>query len=123
MFRSLLISWAVMAVAFAITAWLISGVDVSGGIGSYLWIALIFGIVNAIIGTVVRLLTLPLTVITLGLFSIVINALLLEITDSLTDRLTIDDFFWTAIWAAVTLALVSVCLSLILGAVNKPRRA
>ena len=47
----------------------------------YLWIALIFGLVNAILGTILRILTFPLTVVTLGLFSIIVDALLLNITD------------------------------------------
>jgi putative membrane protein len=120
--RSLLISWAVMAVAFAVTAWLLTGVAVSGGLGSYLWIALVFGVINAVIGTVLRILTLPLTVITLGLFSIIVNALVLEITDAATSHLTIDSFFWTAIWASLILGFVAVCLHMILGTVLDPER-
>ena len=106
----ILLRWVVLAVAFGITSWLLGGMEVSGGVAAYLWVSLLFGIVNAIVGTFVRLLTLPLTLITLGLFSLVINAFLLEITDALTDHLSIDDFFWTAIWAAVILAVVSVVL-------------
>jgi putative membrane protein len=123
MLRSLLISWALMAAAFAITAWLLSGMDISGGFGSYLWIALLFGVINAIIGTILRIITLPLTVLTLGLFSIVVNAILLNITDGISDDLTIDHFFWTAIWAALILSFVSVCLNLILSVVTKPASA
>ena len=52
----------------------------------------------------------PLTILTLGLFAIVVNAVLLSITDAVSDDLTIDHFFWTAIWAALILAFVSVCL-------------
>ena len=116
MLRSLLISWALMAVAFAITAWLLTGMDISGGFGSYLWIALLFGVINAIIGTFLRIITLPLTILTLGLFSIVVNAILLNITDAISDDLTIDHFFWTAIWGAIILAVVSVVLDFLLGA-------
>jgi putative membrane protein len=115
-FVSLLIRWLALAAAFAITAWLLSGIDVSGGFGTYLWLALLFGIVNAVIGTILRLITLPLRVITLGLFSIVINAFLLEILDWISDRFTIDHFFWTAIWGAIILAVVSVVLDFLLGA-------
>ena len=77
----LLIRWAVLAAAFAVTTWLLSGMDVSGGFWAYIWVSALFGIVNAIIGTVLRILTLPLTLLTLGLFSIVVNALMLEITE------------------------------------------
>jgi putative membrane protein len=116
----ILVRWVLLAVAFAITSWLLSGMDVSGGFGSYLWVALLFGVVNALLGTVIRILTLPFMLITLGLLSIVINALMLEITDALTSDLTIDEFFWTTIWAAVILAVVSVVLEFVLALVLRP---
>jgi len=119
---ALLIRWAVLALAFAVTSALLSGMDVSGGFGSYLWVALLFGVVNALLGTVLRIVTLPLTILTLGLFAIVINAALLELTDALTSHLTIDEFFWTAIWAAIILAVVSVALELALSLVLRRRR-
>jgi putative membrane protein len=109
----LLIRWAVLAGAFAVTTWLLSGIEISGGFWGYVWVSALFGIVNAIIGTILRILTLPLTLITLGLFSLVINALMLELTDAITSHLTIDEFFWTAIWAAIILSIVSVILDLI----------
>jgi len=109
----LLIRWVVLAVAFGITSWLLSGMSVSGGIGAYLWIAALFGVVNAVLGTLLRLLTLPLMIITLGLFSIVVNAAMLELIDAISSHLTIDDFFWTAIWAAIILSITAVILDLI----------
>jgi putative membrane protein len=116
MLVALLIRWAVFAVAFAVTAWILDGMDVSGGFGTYLWLALLFGIVNAILGTILRLLTLPLMVVTLGLFSLVINAVLLQVLDWISDHFTIDHFFWTAIWGAIILAIVSVLLELLVAA-------
>ncbi|HEY7792710.1 MAG TPA: phage holin family protein [Gaiellaceae bacterium] len=113
----LLIRWAILAGAFAITAWLLDGMDVSGGFWGYVWIAALFGIVNAVIGTILRILTLPLTLLTLGLFLIVINALMLSLTDWLSDHLTIDEFWWTAIWAAILLSLASVVLEWLVGSV------
>ena len=109
----LLIRWAVLAAAFAITAWLLSGVDVSGGFWGYVWVSALFGIVNVLIGTILRILTLPLMLLTLGLFSIVVNALLLQIVDGISDHFTIDEFWWTAIWAAIILSIVSVILDMI----------
>ena len=113
---TILIRWVVLAVAFGITSWLLSGMDVSGGVGAYLWIAALFGIVNAVLGTLLRLLTLPLMIITLGLFSIIVNAAMLELVDAISSHLTIDDFFWTAIWAAIILAITAVTLDLIVEA-------
>ena len=120
MLGSLLIRWAVLAGAFAVTAWLLSGVDVSGGTWGYIWVSALFGIINAFIGTILRILTFPLTLLTLGLFSIIVNALLLKITDGLTSRLTIDEFWWTAIWAAIILSIVSVLLDWFVRSVLAP---
>ena len=113
MFVGLLISWAILAVTFAVTSWILSGMDVSGGVWGYLWVSLLFGIVNAFIGTFLRIITFPLTLLTLGLFSIIVNAVLLQITDGLSDHLTIDSFWWTAIWGAIIMAIVSVVLQMI----------
>jgi putative membrane protein len=110
----LLVRWIALAVAFAFTAWVLNGMDINGGFWAYVWVALIFGIVNAIIGTILRILTLPFNLITLGIVSLFITAVLLSITDALTDHLTIDDFFWTTIWAAIILAIAAVAVELIL---------
>src|SRR4051794_41880154 len=64
-----------------------------GTVGTFLWIALIFAVVNAFIGPIVRLLSLPFVVLTLGLFLLVVNAALLGLTALLTDRLEGDGFF------------------------------
>jgi len=75
-----------------------------GEYGTYLWIGLIFGLVNAIVGPILRLLALPFVVLTLGLFLLVINALLLALTAGLTDRLAIDGIM-TAIIGGLILAV------------------
>ena len=108
MLRNFLLSWIVVAVAFAVTAWLLDGVSVSGGITGYLWISLLFGIINAIVGTILRILSLPFIILTLGLVLVLINAVVLAITDSLTADLTIQSFFWDAIWAAIVLSIATV---------------
>lgn len=108
--RSLLITWALLAVAFALTAWILSGLTVSGGVWGYIWVSALFGIVNVLLGTLLRLISLPLTVITLGLFLIVINAVLLKVTDWITSDLTINSFFWDAIWASIIMSVATVVL-------------
>jgi putative membrane protein len=75
-----------------------------GEYGTYLWIGLIFGIVNAIVGPLLRLLSLPFVLLTLGLFLLVINAALLAITAGITDRLTVDGL-GTAIIGGLILAV------------------
>jgi putative membrane protein len=123
MLAALLVRWALLGAAFAVTAWLLSGMDISGGFWGYVWVSALFGIVNAIIGTILRIITLPLTLLTLGLFSILVNAFLLQITDAITNNLTIDEFFWTAIWAAIIMSIVSVILDIMVSAVWRPRPA
>src|SRR3954465_11028377 len=76
-----------------------------GEAGTYLWIGLIFGVVNAIVGPVLRLLSLPFVVVTLGLFLLVINAALLALTAALSDRLEVDGF-GTAVVGGLILAIV-----------------
>ena len=65
-FVGFLLGWAVLAVAFAVTGWLLSGMDVSGGVWGYIWVSAIFGLVNAIIGTFLRIVTLLFRLVTLG---------------------------------------------------------
>jgi putative membrane protein len=87
-------------------------------IGIIFVVAVIFGLVNAIIKPIVQILSIPLYILTLGLFHVVVNALMLWITARITEHTThwglqIDHFWWTAIWAAIVLSIVSWLLSLI----------
>ncbi len=123
MLIALLVRLAITAAAFAVAEALLPGMEVSGGFWTYLWVALIFGVVNAIIGTIVHILALPLTILTFGLFAILVNALMLEITDALTSKLTIDDFFWTTIWATIIISVVSMVLeAVVVRVADRPRR-
>ncbi|MGY1712304.1 phage holin family protein [Geodermatophilus sp. SYSU D00758] len=88
-----------MAGVFWLVAYLLDGIEVLpnpdgplGEFGTWLWIALIFAVVNAIVGPVLRLLSLPFVVLTLGLFLLVVNAALLGLTAAITDRLQVDGF-------------------------------
>lgn len=84
----------------------------------FLIIGLIFGLVNAIVRPVVKLLSLPLTVITLGLFTIIINAAMLMLTAWITQftpvQFTIDSFFWTAILGALIISVISLVANMVL---------
>ena len=115
---------ALTGFALWIVTKLVSGIDFVGGdttlqrIGIILVVAVIFGFVNAIIKPIVQVISIPLYILTLGLFHIVINALMLWITSWITEHTThwglyINDFWWTAIWAAIVLSIVSWVLSLI----------
>jgi len=113
MLARFLLLWVLGAAAFAVTSWILPGMSVSGGVWGYLWVSALFGIVNGIIGSLLRVVTLPLSVLTLGLFSLVVTALMLKLTDALSSHLSIDEFWWTAVWAAVILAFVTVALAVI----------
>jgi putative membrane protein len=124
-----MISFAIKVVVNAIAIWvatvLVDGVDVAGGgdstssrVLTYLFIGLLFGIVNAIVKPVVKVLAFPFYIITLGLFTFVVNALMLELTAWLSSHtqltLTLDEFWWTAVWAALVVTVVSMILNAIL---------
>jgi putative membrane protein len=108
--KNLLIRWVALAAAFWVSAALIGGITVSGGVWSYFWIALLFGLINAFLGTLLRVVTLPLTILSLGLFLLIINTAMLYLTSKVTDSLAIDGF-----WAAFLGALIITIISGILG--------
>ena len=121
---SFLVRAALTGFALWVVTLIVPGISFVGAdnrlqeIGIIFVVALIFGVVNAIIKPVVQILSIPLYILTLGLFHIVINALMLWITSWITEHTThwglfIDDFWWTAIWAAIVLSIVSWLLSLL----------
>src|SRR3954464_13041265 len=112
------IKFALKVVILAVTFYLLTAYDVLPGLdvdpnpdgplgeaGTYLWIGLLFGVVNAIVGPILRLLSLPFVVLTLGLFLLVVNAALLGLTALITDRLEVDGFL-TAVIGGLILAIV-----------------
>jgi putative membrane protein len=121
-------SFAIKVVVNAVAIWiatLVTGISVSGGsnttsgkILTFLFIALLFGIVNAIVKPVVKFFAFPFYILTLGLLTFVVNALMLELTSWLSRhtrlQLHIDHFWWQAVGAAVVVTFVSMILSLIL---------
>ena len=86
----LIARFLVIAAAVWLVAAYVPGVEVEDGLASYLVIALIFAVVNVLVKPVLKLLSFPLLLLTLGLFLIVINAAMLGLTALLTDRLSID---------------------------------
>lgn len=93
--------------------------DLLKRVGIIVAVALIFGVVNAVIKPIVQFISIPLYILTLGLIHVVINALMLWITSWITDHTTgwglhVADFWWSAIWAAIVLSIVSWVLSLVL---------
>jgi putative membrane protein len=120
-----LIKVIVNAVAIWVATVIVPGVTVNESgdstgdtIVTLLVLGLLFGIVNAVIKPVVKLLALPFYILTLGLLAFVVNAAMLELVSWLGGELgftfEIDDFFWSAILAAVVVSLVSMALNLVL---------
>lgn len=107
------VAWLGLAAAVAIATALLPGMDVDGGLGTYLWIAVLFALVNGILGTILRVLSLPLLILTLGLFSFIINGVLVLVTDWLSSSLEVDGF-GTAILASVIISLVNLVVGLAL---------
>lgn len=117
--RAFLIRVLVNAVALVAAAWIVPGIAISApdGDGSlfglvltYLLLGVIFALVNAIAKPVVHILSLPFTILTLGLFVFVVNAAMLALTSWLAGftplHFTIDHFFWSAVLGAIVVSVV-----------------
>ena len=110
------------AAALAAAAWLIEGISVGPGTTServvtLLLVAVIFGLVNAIVRPIVRLISLPLFIITLGLFTFVVNALMLLLTAWIGDQFDLAfevDGFWSALLGALVISVVTFVLNVLL---------
>ncbi len=124
--KSFAIKVVVNAVAIWVATLVVPGLGVGGGAGDEWWqtaltflvVGLLFGLVNAVVKPVVKLLTLPLYLLTLGLFSFVVNAFMLQITSWISEAtpltFVVDDFFWSAVLGAVVVTFVSLVLNLVL---------
>ena len=128
-----LVRAAVTGFALWVVTLLVGGMKFVGGdttlqkVGIIFVVAVIFGLVNAFIKPVVQLLSIPLYILTLGLIHVVINALMLWITAWITEHTThwglyIDHFWWTAIWAAILLSIVSWLLGIVTRDVTRAGR-
>jgi putative membrane protein len=107
--KGLLLRWLILSVAIMVAAYLFPGIQVSG-FGSALVAALILGILNAFFRPILIILTLPINVLTLGLFTFVINAFLLMMTSGVTGGLVVDGF-GSALLGSLIISVVSWLLS------------
>src|SRR5215203_1269120 len=112
----LLLRWLISAIALVAAVWLVPGIDASGG----RWLgvaamAAVLGLVNATIRPIIKLLTLPITAMTLGLFLLVINGFTLWLAARLTNRIFDADFvvdgFFDAILGGIIVSVVSIILN------------
>jgi len=111
-----LLQWLVSGLAIIITAYLLPGVTVAGFFAALIT-ALIVGLINAIVRPVLIVLTLPLNVLTLGLFTLVINALLIMLAAAIVPGFAVRGFWWALLFGIV-LAIVNFALSPLLSSTN-----
>jgi putative membrane protein len=106
----LLVRWGALTASFWVATAFIPGIDVQGGFTTYLWVALLFGLLNATLGSLLKLLTLPAVILTLGLFLVVVNAAILMLVARWSDKLDVTNF-WSAIFAAVVISVITPLIS------------
>ena len=104
-----LIQWGLTSLSLWVASYIFSGLRFADG-GSLLIAALLLGFANAIVKPLLILLTLPLTVLTLGLFLLVVNALVLMLVSAVVSGFTISSF-WTAFFASIFISLFSLFVS------------
>ncbi|MFI5616011.1 phage holin family protein [Streptomyces sp. NPDC051567] len=110
------------AAALAVAVWLLAGITLDdGSLGrqtlTLILVALVFGLVNFIVKPVVKLLSLPLFILTLGLFTLVVNALMLLLTSWLAEQFDLSfhvDGFWTAVVGGLIISVVSWAVNMVL---------
>ncbi|MEA1902884.1 MAG: phage holin family protein [Actinomycetota bacterium] len=103
-----------------VAVWLVDGFEFTGEWWQFLIVAVIVGLANAIVKPIVKLLSLPLIALTLGLFLVVVNALVLQLAvwisgpDVLDLGLTSEGFFWTTFWASIVVSVAGWLIGILL---------
>jgi putative membrane protein len=108
----LILGWLVLTIAVMLTVVLVPGIDVDWSPGIYWAIAAVFAVVNVTLGVILRLVSLPLLVLTWGLFGLVVNAILFLVTDWLLDSLDVETF-WAALLGAAVISLAALVVEAI----------
>ncbi len=112
-----LIRWAINAVALYAAVLIVPGLHFNGEWTGILWLALIIGLLNALVRPLLKFLTCPLIILTLGLFTILINTVLLLLTSMIGQSFGIGftvDGFWQALLGSLVISFVSVVMGFIL---------
>lgn len=106
---NLIIRWLLAAIAIVLTSYLLPGVFLSGFWTAVL-LALVIGVINVVIKPILLILTLPINILSLGLFTLVINALLIMLASKIVDGFSVASF-WTALLFSIILSIVSFFLN------------
>ena len=108
----LLLHWFISAASLLIVAYLFPGIEVRG-FGSALLAPVVIGLINATIGFILKIFTLPLTILTLGIFWLIINALMLQLAAAVVPGFYVAGFF-SAFFGAIVLSLINVLLRVLI---------
>lgn len=113
-----ILRWVINAVGLYLAVLLVPGIDLAGELVSILWLALIFGVVNALFAPLLKLLTCPLILLTLGLFTLVINTVMFWLTSVIGQSFGLglvisDPVWWNAFLGGLVVSVVSVVLTLV----------
>jgi putative membrane protein len=106
---NLLGRWIALTLAVWLADIFVGGMNIADGIWNHLWVAALFGLANAIVGNVIRFVAFPALILTLGVFSIVVNAWMLMWVGNLSDALDVSGF-WPAFWSGLIISVVSAVL-------------
>ncbi len=122
-----ILRWAINAIALYLAVLILPGIDLRSGLVSILWLALIFGLINALFRPLINVLTCPLIILTLGLFTLVINTFLFWLTSVIGQSFGLaliinDPVWWNAFLGGLIVTIVSVAMTMILKDELKGRR-
>lgn len=104
---SLILQIIISSVAVYFTAWLLPGISVKG-FGSAIIVAIVLGILNAIVKPILQLISFPITVLTLGLFLFVINTLIILLASALIGNFHVENFWWALLFSIIMSIVVSI---------------
>lgn len=122
----LLLRLVITAAALWVAVQIVPGIQYTGGAGGLLAVALVFGVLNAVVRPILMVLTCPLVLLTLGLFILVLNGLLLWLTSAFAGALGLGFHvagLWSAFLGALVVSLVSLLLTIFAGDRKRPDRA
>jgi putative membrane protein len=122
-----ILRWVINAIALYLAVLVLPGIDLRSGLVSIIWLALIFGLINALFRPLLQFLTCPLIILTLGLFTLVINTFLFWLTSVIGQSFGLaliiqDPVWWNAFLGGLIVTLVSVAMTMVLKDELKGRR-
>ncbi len=111
----ILVAWLVTSISLFIISKLPLGIEIDG-FGKAVWSAAVFGILNALVRPILWVLTLPINILTLGLFSLILNAIIFGLAAALVNGFRLRWGFWSALLGAILLSILNSLFFQILGA-------